>query len=53
MTRGPVAERREVSPSNNIYTALTGVALLVVIIGLVIVILQAKFVFGGNGLGLF
>lgn len=59
MTRGAVGERVEVAPSNNIYTALAGIALLVVIIGLVIIIKQANILFPAlqpgqaGGLGLF
>jgi len=36
-----------VPPTNNVYTALSGIAALAVILGLVVVFIKAKALFGG------
>lgn len=43
MTRGDAIQVR---PTNNVYTALTGVACLVVLLGLIALFVQANSVFG-------
>ena len=41
---------REVKPTNNVYTVLAAIGLVVVIAGLVALFMQAKVLFGPNGL---
>ena len=43
MTRGDAIQVR---PTNNVYTALAGVACLIVVLGIVALVLQANSVFG-------
>lgn len=39
-----------VRPTNNIYTVLVGAAVVVEIVGLILLIMQAKTLLGGSGL---
>jgi len=47
MSRAVTGDTVTVRPTNNIYTALAGVALVIVILGLVVVYLRANTLFGG------
>jgi hypothetical protein len=44
---GATGDTVVVKPTNNVYTALAGVALVVVILGLVVVWMKAEAMFGG------
>ena len=46
MTRLPTGEQIQVRPTNNIYTVLAGIAVLVLIIGLIVVFIRAEEVGG-------
>ena len=46
MSRMPGGEQIQVRPTNNVYTALAGAALIVQIIGLIVLFLRAKEVGG-------
>jgi hypothetical protein len=46
MTRATTGDVQIIKPTNNIYTALTGVALLAQLIGLIILFVRAKTLFG-------
>ena len=50
MTRAATGDVVTLKPTNNVYTALVGVALLAQVIALVVLFVKAKAVFGGNGL---
>lgn len=45
MTRGDAIQVR---PTNNVYTALAGVACLVVLLGIIALCVQSSSVFGSN-----
>jgi hypothetical protein len=47
MSRAATGDTVVVTPANNIYTVLSGVALVVVLLGLLVVVLRAGTVFGG------
>ena len=47
MSRAVTGDTVTVRPTNNIYTALAGVALVIVILGLVVVYMRANTLFGG------
>jgi hypothetical protein len=47
MSRAVTGDTVTVKSSNNIYTALAGVALVIVILGLVVVYMRANTLFGG------
>ena len=47
MSRAVTGDTVTVKPTNNIYTALAGVALVIVILGLVVVYMRANTLFGG------
>ena len=47
MTRAATGDTVVVRPANNIYTVLAGVALIVVLLGLLVVYLRAGTVFNG------
>ena len=48
MSRGTVGEPLVVKPSLDVYTALTGVALVAAIAAIVLVFLKAGSLFGGS-----
>ena len=48
MSRGSAGDTQIVKASVNVYTALTGVALVAAVTALVIVFLTAKSLFGSN-----
>jgi len=50
MTRSGASDVVSLKPTNNIYTALLGVAVLAQVIALVVLFLRAKALFGGGGL---
>jgi hypothetical protein len=50
MSRGPQGDAIPVKPSVNIYTVLTGVALVAAILALTVIYFKAKVVFGDPGL---
>ena len=43
-------ERIEVAPTNNVYTALAGVACVVVLLAIIVLITRGKDVLGGSGI---
>jgi hypothetical protein len=51
MSRAITGDTITVKPTNNIYTALAGVALVIVILGLVVVYLRANTLFDGGLFG--
>jgi len=51
MSRAITGDTITVKPTNNIYTALAGVALVIVILGLVVVYLRASTLFDGGLFG--
>lgn len=50
MSRSGGVEIVEVKPTNNTYTALAGAGVVATLVGLVLLWLRAKELFGGNGL---
>ena len=50
MSRAGGVEIVEVKPANNTYTALAGAGTIATLVGLILLWLRAKELFGGNGL---
>jgi hypothetical protein len=51
MSRSAVGDTVVVKPANNIYTVLSGVALVVVLLGLVVLFLRGQTLFNGGLFG--